>query len=85
MFRDTRRQPTELAADSLEYVIRHGDARHLRSAALDLSVFQYLLLDVVGVILVAFIVLGIVLLYCCRLCVRGCGRLCGRSDKIKNE
>ena len=29
-----------------EYVIRHNGARHLRSAALDLAWYQYLLLDV---------------------------------------
>jgi glucuronosyltransferase len=30
-----------------EYVIRHNGAKHLRSAALDLAWYQYLLLDVV--------------------------------------
>ena len=29
-----------------EYVIRHNGAKHLRSAALDLAWYQYLLLDV---------------------------------------
>jgi glucuronosyltransferase len=31
-----------------EYVIRHNGAKHLRSAALDLAWYQYLLLDVVA-------------------------------------
>jgi glucuronosyltransferase len=29
-----------------EYVIRHNETKHLRSAALDLAWYQYLLLDV---------------------------------------
>jgi len=30
----------------VEYVIRHNGAKHLRSAAIDLAWYQYLLLDV---------------------------------------
>jgi glucuronosyltransferase len=35
-----------------EYVIRHGGARHMRSAALDLAWYQYLLIDVIAFIVV---------------------------------
>jgi len=42
-----------------EYVIRHNGAKHLRSAALDLAWYQYLLLDIVAFL---FILLAITVL-----------------------
>ncbi|XP_067000260.2 UDP-glycosyltransferase UGT5 isoform X1 [Anabrus simplex] len=39
----------------IEYVIRHNGARHLRSAALDLAWYQYLLLDVIAVLGLALV------------------------------
>ena len=32
------------------YVLRHSGARHMRSAAVDLECYQYLLLDVISVL-----------------------------------
>ncbi|KAF2905637.1 hypothetical protein ILUMI_00539, partial [Ignelater luminosus] len=54
-----------------EYVIRHKGAPHLRSAALNLSWYQYLLLDVVAVVvLIIFVPLFVIIKafkkYCCR-------------------
>jgi glucuronosyltransferase len=37
-----------------EYVIRHNGAKHLRSAALDLAWYQYLLLDVAAFLFIIF-------------------------------
>ena len=51
------RAPPELAADWVEYLIRHKGAKHLRSAALDLNFYQYMLLDVILTLLAAVIVL----------------------------
>ncbi|XP_072034360.1 UDP-glucuronosyltransferase 2B14-like isoform X2 [Amphiura filiformis] len=85
IFRDSPRTPLEVAADWIEYVIRHGGAKHLRSAALDLNIFQYLLLDVIAVLLLAFVTFMIVLYCSCRLCYRGCRRLCSGSSKVKSE
>ena len=86
IFRDSPRTPTETAADWLEYVIRHGGAKHLRSAALDLNIFQYLLLDVIAVFLLGFITFLVILFCSCKLCFRGCRRLCcGGSGKVKSE
>ncbi|XP_047000920.1 UDP-glycosyltransferase UGT5-like [Schistocerca americana] len=56
LFRDRPRPPLEEAVYWVEYVIRHQGAPHLRSAALDLAWYQYLLLDVA-----AFVGLGAVL------------------------
>jgi glucuronosyltransferase len=36
-----------------EYVIRHKGAAHMRSAALDLTWYQYFLLDVIAVLALA--------------------------------
>ncbi|XP_072024753.1 UDP-glucuronosyltransferase 2B31-like isoform X3 [Amphiura filiformis] len=85
IFRDSPRTPKEQAADWIEYVIRHCDAKHLRSAALDLNIFQYLLLDVIAVLLLAFVTFMIILYCSCRLCFRGCRRLCGGLNKVKTE
>ncbi|XP_072014711.1 UDP-glucuronosyltransferase 2C1-like isoform X3 [Amphiura filiformis] len=85
IFRDRSRTPAEEAADWLEYVIRHGGAKHLRSAALDLNIFQYFLLDVMAVLLVAFLTVFAILICCCRLCFRGCRKVCGRTTKAKSE
>jgi glucuronosyltransferase len=44
--------PLSTAIFWTEYVIRHGGAPHMRSAALDLAWYQYLLIDVIAFILV---------------------------------
>jgi glucuronosyltransferase len=44
--------PLDTAIFWTEYVIRHGGATHMRSAALDLAWYQYLLIDVIAFILV---------------------------------
>jgi glucuronosyltransferase len=45
-----------------EYVLRHNGAKHLRSAALDLTWYQYFLLDIV-VILFLLLTITILILY----------------------
>lgn len=52
MFHDRPMSPLNTATFWTEYVIRHGGAPHMRSAALDLAWYQYLLLDVVAFLLV---------------------------------
>jgi len=44
--------PLNTAIFWTEYVIRHGGAPHMRSAALDLAWYQYLLIDVIAFLLV---------------------------------
>ncbi|XP_049941703.1 UDP-glucosyltransferase 2-like [Schistocerca serialis cubense] len=46
LFHDRPEKPLDTAVNAVEYVVRHGGARHMRSAALDLAWYQYLLLDV---------------------------------------
>ncbi|XP_069686119.1 UDP-glucosyltransferase 2-like [Periplaneta americana] len=58
--------PLDRAVWWIEYVIRHKGARHLRSAAMDLAWYQYLLLDVFAVIVIAFIVIIWIIYRCIR-------------------
>lgn len=51
-FRDRPMSPLNTAMFWTEYVIRHRGAPHMRSAALELSWYQYLLLDVIAVLFV---------------------------------
>lgn len=46
----------------IEYVIRHKGAKHLRSIAVDLPWWQYLMLDVMAFLAVVFLS-GLLLLY----------------------
>jgi glucuronosyltransferase len=69
IYRDQPLTPLEQAVFWTEYVIRHKGAPHMRSAALDLSWYQYFLLDVIVVLalvggsalLVVFLVIRTVL------------------------
>ena len=65
LFRDRPQTPLETAVFWTEYVIRHGGAPHMRSAALDLTWYQYLLLDVIAVIVLSIAtVLGTMYFIC---------------------
>ncbi|XP_069671922.1 UDP-glucosyltransferase 2-like [Periplaneta americana] len=65
-FRDRPQSALETAVYWTEYVIRHRGAPHMRSAALDLPLYQYLLLDVIAVIgltvIITLFVLYVILL-----------------------
>jgi glucuronosyltransferase len=53
--KDRPDKPLDSAVWWAEYVLRHNGARHLRSAAMDLTWYQYLLLDVVAAMLVVLL------------------------------
>lgn len=59
VFHDRPMKPLDLAVYSIEYVIRHNGAMHLRSAALYLTWYQYLLLDVLFVVVLLLVVVGV--------------------------
>ncbi|XP_069670446.1 UDP-glucosyltransferase 2-like [Periplaneta americana] len=63
LFRDRPQSALDTAIYWTEYVIRHRGAPHLRSAALDLTWYQYLLLDVILVIIALIIALGFLVFY----------------------
>ncbi|XP_060535998.1 UDP-glycosyltransferase UGT5-like [Cylas formicarius] len=67
-----------------EYVIRHRGARHLRSAVADVSLAEYLLLDVLAAVLSVLLIAGIVSYKLARLV--GKLTLCGwRRNKAKES
>ncbi|XP_049767196.1 UDP-glycosyltransferase UGT5-like [Schistocerca cancellata] len=81
LFRDRPRPPMEEAIYWTEYVIRHKGAPHMRSAALDLTWYQYLLLDVIAVVLLAVVAVIFVAVFLIRTVLR---LVCGKSTKVKS-
>nr|AHX56943.1 UDP-glycosyltransferase 211A2 [Strigamia maritima] len=55
VFRDHYQHPVQRAAFWVEYVVRHDGAKHLRSPGEDLNLFQYLLLDILALLLLCFV------------------------------
>ncbi|XP_049940010.1 UDP-glucuronosyltransferase 2C1-like [Schistocerca serialis cubense] len=70
LFRDQPQPPLERAVYWTEYVLRHGGAPHMRSAALDLSWWQLLLLDVAAFVVVC----ALAPVFLCLFVVRRCRR-----------
>ncbi|KAK5645029.1 hypothetical protein RI129_006329 [Pyrocoelia pectoralis] len=60
VFRDQPMKPLDRAMFWIEYVIRHKGAPHLRSAALNLTWYQYLLFDVFFVLFLFIVVIGFI-------------------------
>ncbi|KAF2894451.1 hypothetical protein ILUMI_11721, partial [Ignelater luminosus] len=58
---DQPTKPLDRAVFWVEYVLRHGGAPHLKTAALNLTWYQYLLLDVVAAVLLVTIILSFTL------------------------
>ncbi|KAJ9587120.1 hypothetical protein L9F63_028309, partial [Diploptera punctata] len=69
IFKDRPHSAMDTAIYWTEYVIRHNGAPHLRSAALDLSWYQYLLLDVLVVIAVCLVTIFIILFVSIKTCI----------------
>lgn len=64
----------------IEYVLRHGNCDHLRSAALELSWYQYFLLDVMAVVVLTLIGLFVLVGWLLKVVWRcGTGRLDGKK------
>ncbi|KAM3962556.1 UDP-glycosyltransferase UGT47A1 [Aphomia sociella] len=74
VFLDRPLPPLETGIYWIEYVLRHKGAAHLRSPALDLSMPQYLLLDVVAlslaIAIMTIFILHILFRYLCTRCIR---------------
>ncbi|XP_074039733.1 UDP-glycosyltransferase UGT5 [Leptinotarsa decemlineata] len=81
LMHDRQVKPMDLAIYWIEYVIRNKGAPHLRVAALNLTWYQYLLLDIISVVLI----IGIILMFVSYLLMK---KLClsRKSDmKIKSN
>ena len=83
LLKDRPRSPLQETCDWIEYVIRHGGARHLRAQVFNIPWYQYFLLDVIA-FLVAMVTLVVVVirLSCTCLCRLCCKR---SSDKAKKD
>lgn len=60
IIQDEQESPLDRAMYWTEYVIQHKGAGHLRSNGVDLPLYQYLLLDVLGVIIFLIILVSYV-------------------------
>ncbi|KAK5641774.1 hypothetical protein RI129_010321 [Pyrocoelia pectoralis] len=80
-YRNTIKKLAELAQDQpmsgtekavwwTEYVLRHKGAKHLRSPLLDIPWYQYLLIDVIGVLLLSLSVTLFLIMFAIRTLVR---------------
>ena len=74
LMKDSPRTPLEKTGDWIEYVLRHGGARHLRPQVFNIPWYQYYLLDVM-VFLVAIVILVVMVIWMacscmCRLCFK---------------
>ena len=78
IYRDQPLTPMEQAMFWIEYVIRHKGAPHMRSAALDLTWYQYYLLDVIAVLALTVAAVLFVVFLTCRVVLK---LICGGSKR----
>ncbi|XP_072049034.1 UDP-glucuronosyltransferase 2A1-like [Amphiura filiformis] len=82
IFKDKPNHPADEVALWTEYVVRHGGAGHLRSAAHDLNLFQYLLIDVILFLTFCILIVIVVMVTCCKCFVVSVKRkICPRKMK----
>jgi glucuronosyltransferase len=79
-FKDQPLSPLDTAIYWTEYVIRHGGARHMRSAAVDLAWYQYLLLDVIAVLCLVVVAI-LIIIY---MIVKKLFSLCRRVGRVQD-
>ncbi|XP_068227735.1 2-hydroxyacylsphingosine 1-beta-galactosyltransferase-like [Palaemon carinicauda] len=60
LLKDQETSSLDRAVYWTEHVLRHGGAQHLRSAAANMSIHQYMMIDVIAVLTLA----AVVLLFC---------------------
>ncbi|XP_078085125.1 UDP-glucuronosyltransferase 1A1-like [Mustelus asterias] len=85
LHRDHAVHPMELAVHWVEFVMRHGGAEHLRTAAHDLNWFQYHSLDVAGALLACVLASLWLMVKCCCFCCKCCVRRGRSRTKRKPE
>ncbi|KAG8228488.1 UDP-glycosyltransferase [Ladona fulva] len=77
--KDTPQPPLEKAVYWIEYVLRHEGAHHMRSAGVDLSWFQFFLVDIAAILGLGFITVVLVVLFILKMVLK----LCGTSNNAK--
>ena len=79
MFKTQQHHPLDVATHWVEHVIKHG-GEHLRSHALDMPWYQYLMLDVIAALSFTLFILLFIMLKI----LKGLCRVCSRK-KVKRE
>jgi len=74
LLKDRRQTSLQEICDWIEYVLRHGGARHLRAEVFNIPWYQYYLLDVMAfLVAIVTLVVTVIRLICrclCRVCCR---------------
>ena len=82
LLKDRPRSPLQETCDWIEYVIRHGGARHLRAQVFNIPWYQYYLLDVMAfIVAMVTLVVMVIRLSCTCLCRLCCKRSSDRAKK----
>ncbi|XP_078350006.1 UDP-glucuronosyltransferase 2C1-like [Oculina patagonica] len=81
LLKDRRQTPLQKTGDWIEYVLRHGGARHLRAQVFDIPWYQYYLLDVLAFIVAIVTLAVMVIRLACRCLCRVCCKKGGRKTK----
>ena len=82
LMKDSPRNPLEKTGDWIDYVLRHGGARHLRAQVFNIPWYQYFLLDVIAFLVainaLVVIVIWLICSWFCRVC-------CSKGDVKSNK
>ena len=81
LLKDRRRTPLEETCDWIEYVLRHGGARHLRPQVFNIPWYQYYLLDVMAFLVAIVALVGMVIWMTCRCLCRFCRKSGSKPKK----
>lgn len=84
IFRDRPMTSLDKAVYWVEYVIRHKGAHHLRTAAMDLTWYQFYLLDVIAFISLIMLSLIFICYFTTKWTVKSLLNLLFKRNKIKN-
>nr|QVG59850.1 UDP-glucuronosyltransferase [Nilaparvata lugens] len=84
-FRDRPQSPLETAVYWTEYVIRHKGAPHLRSAAVDLTWYQYLLLDVIAFLLLVAVTVSLLFYFTLKFLIKRLFAKSAPTNKAANK
>lgn len=78
IFRNNIADPLKSSVFWIEYVMKYKGAPHLKSAAINLEWYQYLMLDIFGVF---FLALFAAIYLWIKIFKVACGLLCGRKNQ----
>ena len=83
LLKDRRRPPLQETCDWIEYVLRHGGAKHLRPQVFNISWYQYFLLDVFTFLVAVGTVIVVTIWLTCRSLSRLCCKRKGTKTRKK--